>query len=305
MATWVLADESCNINYKQNGVSHRTLPKDLTVLEIVLAGEPLNDTSVDCVFVRYEGKYAIELPYNDTTIGATSYASAELLRAAILALLNSNPCSGGSGSVGTLQTVTDSGNTTTNNIAVQDNGDPTIQSVITPTGIQVSDGGVANLFEASNAGVSVGDGTAVKHTINADGSVTVGGSTFVTVKRHLTSAQIRTGNSVPIVLVSAAGSGTAIYAWHDTTARCINGVVPAVAGNMEIRSQASVKPMINFDGQFLTATNGDLFMGDDSIAVNGTNLIKENSNLICRFDADNPLYDGTIDIYLKYEIITL
>lgn len=95
MATWVLTDESCNINYKQNGVSHRTLPKELTVLEIVLAGEPLNDTSVDCVFVRYEGKYAVELPYNDTTIGATGYASAELLRIAILALLNSNPCAGG------------------------------------------------------------------------------------------------------------------------------------------------------------------------------------------------------------------
>lgn len=100
MATWVLTDESCNINYKQNGVSHRTLPKELTVLEIVLAGEPLNDTLVDNVFVRYEGKYAMELPWNDTTIGATSYGSAELLRAAILTLLNTNPCAGSGGATG-------------------------------------------------------------------------------------------------------------------------------------------------------------------------------------------------------------
>ena len=101
MATWVITDESCNINFQQNGVSHRTLPKELMVLEIVPAGAPLNDTTVDNVFVRYEGKYVIELPYNDTTIGITAYASAELLRAALVALGNNNPCvsAGGAGDI--------------------------------------------------------------------------------------------------------------------------------------------------------------------------------------------------------------
>jgi hypothetical protein len=207
--------------------------------------------------------------------------------------------------MGTLQTVTDAGNTTTNNISVQDGGDPTIQSVITSTGVQVSDGGAANLFEASNAGVKVGDGSAVKYTINPTGSVTVGGSTFVTTKIHLSSAQIQSGNTTPIVLVAAQGAGTAIKAMLDTTARCINGVVPATATLMNIWNAASANPHIQYSNTFLGSTTGNPTFSDTTLGANREDSIIENSALVVYFDADNPAYDGTIDIYLKYEIITL
>jgi hypothetical protein len=74
-------------------------------MEVVVAGDPLNPTSEDNVFVRYEGKYAIKLPYNHTLIGSTAYGSAELLRQGILALLNSNSCAGGGGAGGTVSSV--------------------------------------------------------------------------------------------------------------------------------------------------------------------------------------------------------
>lgn len=312
MATWVLTDESCNINYKQNGVSHRTLPKELTVLEIVSVGSPLNDTTVDCVFVRYEGKYAVELPYNDTLIGATSYASAELLRAAILALLNSNPCAGGGGGGGTLQTVTDSGDTTDNTMYV--------------TGAA----GAQPTATVGNSQIRSGDnGTQLESTLNSDGTVRAtdnGNSTYIRMnpngtfslaygasgasvwgfkKIHLTSAQIQSGNTTPIVLVPAAGAGTAISAMHDTTARCVNGVVPAVASLMKIKSETGITSHLEFDATFLSSTMGNPVKGDDSAGINKDDCIIENANLIVEFDADNAGFDGTIDIYLKYEIITL
>lgn len=316
MATWVLTDESCNINYKQNGVSHRTLPKELTVLEIVLAGEPLNDTSVDCVFVRYEGKYAVELPYNDTTIGATGYASAELLRVAILALLNSNPCAGGGGGgVGTLQQVTDLGDTTDNTMTVT--GAAGAQPTATVSNSQIRSGDNGTQLESSlnsDGTVQSTNNTDSTYTkLHPDGSISFTGKSGATVgstrqyfkKIHLTSAQIQTGNSVPIVLVAAAGAGTVIYVWHDTTARCVNGAVPAVAVKMNIENTGGSAAQIGYDSAFLSSTTGNLAIGDDNIAINSDICIIQNADLVVTFDADNPAYDGTIDIYLKYEIITL
>lgn len=303
MATWVINDESCNLNFKQSGVSYRTLPKELIVLEIVLAGEPLNDTTVDNVFVRYEGKYVIELPYNDTTIGATSYASAELLRAAILALLNSNPCVGGGGGGGG-DIKSDGSVNFTSNETWDNGGGDTVQ--IDVSGIQVDAGGITSYVNRTKGGFETTNG-ATTIGIYGDGGY-IGfssGSKLFTQKIHLTSAQIQTGNSVPIVLVAAAGAGTAIYAWHDTTARCVNGVVPATATKMKIQNTSSIFGHILFDSNFLASTTSNPIKGDDSAGANNDMVVIENEDLVVFFDADNPAYDGTIDIYLKYEIITL
>ena len=315
MATWVIVNESCNVNYKENGVSHRTLPKELTVLEIVLAGEPLNNTGVDCLFVRYEGKYAIELPINDTTIGATSYATVELLRVALLALLNTNPCASGGGGGGTLQTVTDAGDTTDNTMTVT--GAAGAQPTATVSNSQIRSGDNGTQLEStlnSDGTVQSTNNTDSTYTkLHPDGSISFAGLSGGTVgltrwyfkKIHLTSAQIQNGSTTPIVLVAAAGAGTAIYARHDTTARCINGGVPAVATLIDIKSEVGATSQIEFDAIFLTSVAGNAVKGDDSGGINKDDCIIENDALVVVFDADNPAYDGTIDIYLEYSIITL
>lgn len=312
MATWVINDESCNLNFKQSGVSYRTLPKELIVLEIVLAGEPLNDTTVDNVFVRYEGKYVIELPYNDTTIGATSYASAELLRAAILVLLNSNPCVGGGG---TLQTVTDSGDTTDNTMYVT--GAAGAQPTATVGNSQIRSGDNGSQLEStlnSDGTIKAIDNNNSTYTqINSDGSIwfaglsgsTIGFSKIYLKKIHLTSSDIQNGNTTPIVLVGAAGAGTVVYAWHDTTARCVNGVTPATATQFLIQSDGGEGAQIIWGAGFLASTTNNPIKGNDSPGIDVDSIIVENADLIAVFDQDNPGFDGTIDIYLKYEIITL
>lgn len=298
MATWVLTNESCNINYKQNGVSHRTLPKELTVLEVVLAGEALNDTSVDNVFVRYEGKYAIELPYNDTTIGATGYGSAELLRAAILALLNSNPCAGGGG--GDIKS--DGSVNFTSNETWDDGGGDTTQ--VSAQGIQVDSGGITSYVNRTKGGFETTDGVDTVGIYGA-GGLRQNNVTIYRKKISLSSADIQTGNSVPIVLVAAAGvgAGTVIYARHDTLAKMNLGATPLTASSMLIKNRNGVAAMISFDGEFVTATT--ICMGNDSAAINIADVIVEDDDLVVEFEVDNPGFDGTIDIYLEYSIITL
>lgn len=300
MATWVLTNESCNINYKQNGVSHRTLPKELTVLEVVLAGEALNDTPVDNVFVRYEGKYAIELPYNDTTIGATGYGSAELLRAAILALLNSNPCAGGGSGGGDI--LSDGSVDFISNETWDDGGGDTTQ--VSAQGIQVDSGGITSYVNRTKGGFETTDGVDTVGIYGLGGYIGFSSGTKIYTKKiHLTSADIQTGNSVPIVLVAAAGAGTVIYARHDTTAKMNLGATPLTASSMLIKNRNGVAAMISFDGEFVTATT--ICMGDDSAAINIADVIVEDDDLVVEFEVDNPGFDGTIDIYLEYSIITL
>lgn len=300
MATWVLTDESCNINYSRSGSTFRTLPKELTVLEIVLAGEPLNDTSVDNVFVRYNGKYVMELPYNDTTIGATGYGSAELLRAAILALLNSNPCVGGGGGGGGDIKSDGSVDFTSNETWDDGSGDTT---QVSAQGVQVDSGGITSYVNRTKGGLETTDGVDAIGIYGAGGYLGFSSGTKIYAKKiHLTSADIQTGSTTPIVLVPAQGVGTAIYAMHDTLARCINGSVPATATDMSIRCGGK---QLFWLGGFLGSTTSNPIMGDDSAGVDSDTAVSANTNLTVVFDADNPAFDGTIDIYLIYSVITL
>lgn len=298
MATWVLTDESCNINYSRSGSTFRTLPKELTVLEIVLAGEPLNDTSVDNVFVRYNGKYVMELPYNDTTIGATGYGSAELLRAAILALLNSNPCVGGGGGGGGDIKSDGSVDFTSNETWDDGSGDTT---QVSAQGVQVDSGGITSYVNRTKGGLETTDGVDAIGIYGAGGYLGFSSGTKIYAKKiHLTSADIQTGSTTPIVLVPAQGVGTVIYARHDTLAKVTQGTELLVA--MDIGSSTGVAPMILFDGEFLTSTT--MIMGTDSNAVNTDSAIIENDDLVASFENDNT-FDGTIDIYLEYSVIQL
>jgi hypothetical protein len=148
---WQIVDESCNINFKQGGVSVGTYAKELITLEIILAGEPLNDTLVDNVFVLHDGKYGVEIPYNDTTGG---YASAEALRAAITTLINTNPCtSGGGGGGGDIKS-----DGSVNFVAGEtwDAGGG-FQTYVDPTTITLNGGGGS--LEILPTGINIGDGT--------------------------------------------------------------------------------------------------------------------------------------------------
>lgn len=298
MATWVLTDESCNINYSRSGSTFRTLPKELTVLEIVLAGEPLNDTSVDNVFVRYNGKYVMELPYNDTTIGATGYGSAELLRAAILALLNSNPCVGGGGGGGGDIKSDGSVDFTSNETWDDGSGDTT---QVSAQGVQVDSGGITSYVNRTKGGLETTDGVDAIGIYGAGGYLGFSSGTKIYAKKiHLTSADIQTGSTTPIVLVPAQGVGTVIYARHDTLAKVTQGT--GLLEAMQIRCSSAAAPMILFDGGFIGSTT--MIMGSDSNAVNTDSAIIEDDDLVASFESDNS-FDGTIDIYLEYSVIQL
>lgn len=314
MATWQIVDESCNINFKQNGVSVGTYAKELITLEIVLAGEPLNDTTVDNVFVLHDGKYGIEIPYNDTTGG---YVSAEALRSALVTLINTNPCSsgggGGSGDIksdGTVDFVApetwDDGGAETVTISPDDITvtDGALSIVIAPSygGIQVSAGANQTTIAASSIGLT--DGTETIGMTN-DGALAFTGTKIYAKKITLSSSNIQTGSTIPIVLIPAAGAGTAIYARHDTTA-IINQAGSAITASiMNIQSLAGGSPHIQYDTNFLLSASPNLVKGDDAAGINKDDCILSNADLIVWFDSDNIGFNGTIDIYLEYSIITL
>lgn len=211
-----------------------------------------------------------------------------------------------------LQAVTDIGANTTNSMNVTSGGGAEPKSTVSASSVRAGDNGTQLEATINSDGTvrATDNGNSTYTKLNPNGSVslaygTSGASVWGFKKIHLTSAQIQSGNTTPIVLVAAAGAGTAIYAWHDTTARCVNGVVPAVANLMKIQAVGGGNPMISFGTGLINNTTNNLIMGDDSFGVDRDDVIIENANLIAQFDADNPAFDGTIDIYLKYEIITL
>lgn len=211
-----------------------------------------------------------------------------------------------------LQAVTTIGADTTNSINVTSGGGAEPKSTVAPSQVRSGDNGTQLESTLNSDGtVRATDNTNSTYTkLNPDGSISLaygaGGASVIRFKKiHLTSAQIQSGNTTPIVLVAAAGAGTAIYAMHDTTARCVNGVVPAAATKMFIYSTGAANSQIDFAGGFMTSATSNPIKGDDSGVIGLDDCIKENTNLIVYFSEDNPLYDGTIDIYLKYEILTL
>lgn len=230
---------------------------------------------------------------------------------AIEAALPNDSDGGGVGSVGTLQQVTDAGADTTNSMNVTSGGGAEPKSTISPSQVRAGNNGtqLESTLNSDGTVKATDNGNSTYTKLNPDGSISLaygasGASVIGFKKIHLTSAQIQAG-ATPIVLVAAAGAGTAIYAWHDTTARCVNGVVGATATQMDILSDTGTAPQIRFKGGFMASATNNPLKGDDSFGVDIDTAIIENANLVAMFDSDNAGFDGTIDIYLKYEIITL
>lgn len=333
---WVLTDESCNINFLQDGSTHRTIPKEQIALEIVLAGEALNDTTVDCVFVRYEGKYAIELPYNDTTVGVTTYASAELLRAAIVALCNTNPCAGGGGGGESLDATLTIGNTTDLS-AIFDNG-AGVTVTISPDQIIHTDGGVTITTDPTTGGISVASGTNLGSygssnvnisdgtngaTLSA-GDLTISDGTnsslvsptgftlnsgthtseIKATKVSMNTAAVKTLNSLPVVAVAAPGGGYAIEI-ISASARNNFNTTPFDAGNrlfLEIGlSGSSQMQAASFLENTVSAITRLTYVAS---AMDVSNLV-ENQALKITSNADSVGGDGSIDVYIYYRIIQL
>jgi len=92
MPTYTIEDDTCCILLSVGGVNRLDLPKDETVLRIVLAGEVGNESGVDEVWLVYEGKHTWEIPWNDVTVDGNTPSNVEDLRTEILALLNAGGC---------------------------------------------------------------------------------------------------------------------------------------------------------------------------------------------------------------------
>ena len=187
---------------------------------------------------------------------------------------------------------------------------PTVNRGMDVNGIYISDTHNTASMASDGTVTAESNDNSTKTELNPDGSITYVGKSGSTIgdciigfkKIHLTSADIQTGNSVPIVLIPAQGVGTVVAAMVDTKARCINGVVPFTAGEMDIKNDTANNVQIAYRSLLSSATGTPieyafLFGIDENII--------QNKDLVAVFTADNPLCDAEIDIYLIYQILTL
>ena len=133
----------------------------------------------------------------------------------------------------------------------------------------------------------------------------IAGSGFILHKKvSLTAAQIKTGNSVPITLITAPGAGFAI----EVISALYNfqyGTVAFDSGG----SQFELKTDTAAQKQMLSAAvlNGttSLFSKFDSSYVAATQIVDNKALTFKLSGADATVGDSTIDLYINYRIITL
>ena len=190
---------------------------------------------------------------------------------------------------------------------------PTINRGMDVNGIYISDTHNTASMASDGTVQAESNDNSTKTVLNPDGSITyvgksgsVNGTCTTGFKKiHITSAQIQTGNSVPIVLIPAQGAGTVISAMVNTKARNINGVVPLVAGGMDIKSAGASVAHIFYGGGFIGSTTANPIIGDTSGSLDSDDCFLNNAALVAVFDHNNLACDAEIDIYLIYQILTL
>lgn len=124
------------------------------------------------------------------------------------------------------------------------------------------------------------------------------------VKLTLTSAQIKTLNSVPVKIIDAPGSGKfievvsgVVFYTFNTTA-FTNGIVEIRTSGLSVRQGVS--------GTILTSTSdSNTFINRAVAASANSSQVQENTNIMVTSPADSEVGDGTITIYLTYRIVTL
>ena len=133
----------------------------------------------------------------------------------------------------------------------------------------------------------------------------IAGSGFILQKKvSLTAAQIKTGNSVPITLITAPGAGfaieviSALYNFQYGTVAFDSG-----GSQFELKTDtASQKQMLS-----TAVLNGtaSIFAKFDSSNVAATQIVDNKALTFALSGADATVGDSTIDLYINYRIITL
>lgn len=131
------------------------------------------------------------------------------------------------------------------------------------------------------------------------------GDGFLTLKYTLTATQIKTLNSVPVTIIPAPGAGKAIV--------CFYAGMNYKRGTISFSTGASqfnfLSDLTNFNAQLVSQSFIDGSQSCFPIAVlvnvNDTQII-ENTPLYVRFDnGDSTVGNGTVDVYITYQIIIL
>ena len=122
------------------------------------------------------------------------------------------------------------------------------------------------------------------------------------LKYTLTAAQIKTGSSVPVVVLSHNTAGTAIEV-ISASWRFNYGTVTFDAGSTDMR--LIIDTAVN--GQFTMSS----IIGSTTSSFSRFNEVPEvdrmvaAKSLVWDCDADSTVGDSTIDLYINYRIITL
>lgn len=127
-----------------------------------------------------------------------------------------------------------------------------------------------------------------------------GGSELIPFRVELSSAQIKTGNSIPIPIAPTAGIGKYLRVMsfdYDFTAN----TTPFTAGQILIRTITLAGAQARTGGTTLSSGANIFVTGG---LVGGSNNLLENQGLEAYASADSAVGDGTIILYGTYIIVT-
>lgn len=142
-----------------------------------------------------------------------------------------------------------------------------------------------------------------------DDLTTITSASFVKqLKVSLTATQIKTLFSQPVDLIQAPGVGKLIEVISVSSKLNFNTVGFDVVGNvLSLTTDTATRPQFNDAGALNTSTLTTVHKLQQStkMAQNDAQLV-ENKKLVAKFDsADSVNGDGTIDLYITYQVITL
>lgn len=125
-----------------------------------------------------------------------------------------------------------------------------------------------------------------------------------TVKLTIPVASVKTGNSVPILIIAAPGAGYAI----DPISLCVKNDFQTVAyngANGIVRLITDTGTLPHFDNTVNIITAGsDTFLKLYDNTGAGADMI-ENKAIKVKLGADHALGDGIITVYVTYQIIAV
>ena len=157
------------------------------------------------------------------------------------------------------------------------------------------------IINSGNVGIGTTTPTARLHVVGGiiTDSIRIGNDWFYTVKLHLTAAQIKTLNSVPIQIIPAPGTGKAI--------EFISGSLMLNFVSEQFDNGDNITIMVGGGNAIASASvigqNGNA--GSAFTIIEPFEAFKENASFVATSFTDSSTGDSTVDIYLNYRIITL